>query len=179
MKIHVGSKNQPKVQAVMDAVRLYPNLFSNPEVVGVEVNVETFGHPKTMAETVEGAVARAKQAFKDCDFSFGIESGLVPTPGTKSGYLEISVVAVYDGKQICLGSAPGFEWPKKVAEMVVSGKADASKAFKELALTKHEKLGAMDGGIIGFLTKGRMTRERQVLDSIIMALIHLENPELY
>jgi inosine/xanthosine triphosphatase len=179
MKINVGSKNQPKVQAVTDAVKLYPNLFPNPEVVGVEVNVETFGHPKTLAETVEGAVSRAKQAFKDCVYSFGLESGLVPTPETRSGYLEISIAAVYDGKNIYLGSAAGFEWPKKVTEMVASGKADASKAFKELALTQHEKLGAMEGGIIGFLTKGRMTRERQVMDSIITALIHLENPELY
>lgn len=40
MKINVGSTNQTKVEAVKDAVILYPKIFESPEVCGVNVEVE-------------------------------------------------------------------------------------------------------------------------------------------
>lgn len=70
MKIHVGSKNQTKVQAVRDTIALYPNLFSEPEVTGIDIDVHLFGHPKSLDETVQGAIDRAKKAFIDCEYSF-------------------------------------------------------------------------------------------------------------
>ncbi len=100
-------------------------------------------------------------------------------PFTKTGFMEVGVCAVYDGKNIYLGLSPAFEWPKEVNEMILRGEADASQAFKLVGFTEHEKLGAMDGGIAGFLTKGRMTREIQTKYSIITALIQLERKELY
>lgn len=179
MKIHVGSKNQTKVQAVKDAVALYPKLFPNPEIIGIDVNVELFGHPKSIKETVEGAVERAKNAFSDCDYSFGIEGGLMEVPYTKTGFMETGACAIYDGKNVYLGLGPAYEWPTKVTEMILSGKADASQAFKQRGYTHHEKLGAVEGGIIGYLTDGRLTREEFTKYSIIMALIHLERPEFF
>ena len=100
-------------------------------------------------------------------------------PHTKSGFMEVSACAVYDGKNICVGLGPAFEWPREVTNAIVRGESDASQAFRELGLTNHEKLGASEGGIIGFLTGSRLTREEQVKHSIIMALIQLERPELY
>lgn len=176
MKIHVGST---KIQAVKDAVALYPELFPNPEIVGIDVNVELFGHPKSVKETVKGAAERAKNAFKDCDYSFGIEGGLMEVPFTKTGFMETSACAIYDGKDICIGLGPAYEWPLEVTKMIVSGKADASKAFNKLGYTHHVKLGAQPGGIIGFLTEGRLTREDFTKYSIIMALIQLEKPEYF
>ena len=179
MKINVGSKNKTKVQAVNDAVKLYPNLFPEAEVVGMEVQIEEFGHPKTIKETVEGAIERAKKAFQECNYSVGLESGLIEVPHTKTGYMEIGACAIYDGKNTHLGLSPAFEWPLKVNEMIISGEADASQAFYKLGLTKHEKLGAVDGGIIGHLTTQKLTREDFTKYSIIMALVQLERPELY
>lgn len=138
-----------------------------------------FGHPKNLKETVEGAVDRAKKAFTDCNYSFGLEGGLLEISEGATGYMEIGMCAIYDGKKIYLGLSPGFEWPKAVTELIVSGNADASQAFKQLGLTEHKKMGAVEGGIIGFLTKGRLTREEQTKQSIIMALIQLERSELY
>src|SRR3989344_3452838 len=140
MRINVGSKNQTKVQAVEEAVALYPNLFSNPEVTGVDIELELYGHPKNIKETVEGAIERAKKAFIDCDYSFGLEGGLMEMPFTKTGYMETGVCAIYDGKNFHLGLAPSFEWPKQVTELIANGKADASQAFKQLGLTTEEKL---------------------------------------
>ncbi len=179
MHIHVGSKNPTKVQAVKDALALYPNLFPNPEIIGVEVNVALFGHPKSIKETVEGAVERAKKAFRNCEYSFGIEGGLMEVPYSETGFMEIGACAIFDGNTFHLGLGPAFEWPKKVTDLIVRGKADASQAFKHLGLTHHEKLGAVQGGIIGYLTDGRVTREDFTKYSIIMALIHLEKPEYF
>lgn len=179
MKIHVGSKNITKVAAVQMAVAQYPHLFPNAEVIGVDVAVDLFGHPKSMAETVEGAIARAQRAHGDSAYSFGLEGGLIEVPGSVSGYMEVGVCAVFDGTHCKLGFAPAFEWPVKVTEMILRGEADASAAFKKLGYTEHEKLGAVEGGIIGFLTDGRMTREDFTQYSIMMAIIHLDKRDMY
>lgn len=179
MKVGVGSKNKTKIAAVQDVVNLYPILFPNAEVVGVDVNIEEFGHPKDIDHTVLGAIDRAKQAYAGCDYGFGLEGGLIAVPQTVSGYMETGACAIYDGTNVYLGFAPSFEWPKRVTEMILNGEADASQAFKRLGLTEHEKLGAMDGGIIGMLTNGRLLREEFSKFSIMMALIHLEKAEMY
>ena len=179
MKITVGSKNKTKVAAVRDAVALYPNLFPKPEVIGLDVKVDLYGHPKNLDETLKGAIERARQAFVDCSYSFGLEGGLIEVPYTVSGYMEIGACAVYNGKECRLGLAPAFEWPRKVTEMILSGEADASSAFKKLGLTEHEKLGAMDGGIIGMLTNGKVSREDFSKYSILMALIQIEQARMY
>ncbi len=179
MKITVGSKNKTKLQSVVDAVKLYPNLFQDADVVAVDVNVDLFGNPKNLEETVQGAIERAKAAFVDCDYSFGLEGGLMEVPFTKTGFMDVGACAVYDGKNIYLGLSPAFEWPPKVNDLVISGKADASQAFKQLGYTHHEKLGNETGGIIGFLTDQRMSREDYTKYSIMMALVQLEKPELY
>lgn len=179
MKINVGSKNITKVQSVRDAVALYASIFPNAEVVGVEVNVELYGHPKTLEETVEGAKQRAIEAFKNCDYSFGLEGGLMKAPETQSGFAEVSACIIYDGTRFFPGYSSFFEWPPAVTQFILEGKGDASQAFKKLGYTEHDKLGNQPGGIIGYLTKQRTTREQFMLESIKMAMIHLEFPELY
>lgn len=179
MKLNIGSKNQTKIQAVKDAVALYPKLFPTPEIIGMDVNIELYGHPKNIKETVKGAVQRAKYAFTNCNYSFGIEGGLMEVPFTKTGFMEIGACVIYDGKEIHIGLSPAYEWPTEVTKMIVSGKADASQAFNKLSFTHHEKLGAQPGGIIGFLTEGRLTREDFTKYSIITALIQLEKPEYF
>lgn len=179
MRINVGSKNKIKIAAVNDSLKLYPNLFPNAEVVGVDIGVDLYGHPKSIQETVEGAINRAKKSFNECEFSFGLEGGLIKVPYTKTGYMEVGVCAIYDGKEICLGLSPAFEWPIKVNEMIIKGEADASQAFHKLGFTQHEKVGAIEGGAIGYLTNQKLTREDFTKYSIIMALVHLEKPELF
>jgi inosine/xanthosine triphosphatase len=179
MKINVGSKNKTKIRAVREAVLLYPNLFQKPKVMGVDVEVELYGHPKSLKETVEGAIARAKEAYADCSFSFGIEGGLMEVPYSETGFMEVGVCAIYVGDNISLGLSPAFEWPQQVTKLILSNKADASQAFKQLKLTNHEKLGAVSGGIVGRLTNNRITREDYTKHSIVMAVIRLEKNKIY
>jgi inosine/xanthosine triphosphatase len=177
MKIGVGSKNKTKVNAVADLLRNYP-MFDGAEVTGIDVEIEQFGHPKSLEEIVSGAVNRAKQAYIGHDYGFGIESGLMEVPETKSGYMEIAFCAIFDGKQIYLGTTSAFEWPKKVLEGILNKGMDGSQAMKAAGLTQHEKLGEHEG-FVGIFTKGRMNRTEYNKTAIMMALMHLENPEHY
>lgn len=178
MKINVGSKNQVKINAVKDALKLYPDLFKKTIIKGVDVDIKKFGHPKNIQETINGAVNRAKKSFINCDYSIGLEGGLIKVPKTESGYMEINACVVYNGSKIYIGLSPAFEWPVKVTKLILANKADASLAFWQLGLTRSRKLGSQKGGIIGMLTNGRMAREDQIKYSVIMALIYLEKPDL-
>lgn len=175
MQINLGSTSQLKFTAVEAALKLYPDLVGDFTLTGIDPQVAEFGHPKDINETINGAIERAKKAYQNCELSIGIEGGLLEVPGTISGFMETSACAIYDGKQIYLGLGPCFEWPKKVTEMILEDGVDASQAFKILGLTTEEKLGGVNGGINGFLTKGRLTREESIRQSVMMAMIYVEN----
>ncbi|HTR18747.1 MAG TPA: inosine/xanthosine triphosphatase [Candidatus Paceibacterota bacterium] len=177
MKVGVGSKNRTKVNAVTELLKDYP-MFEGAEVVSVEVPVEEFGHPKSLEETVAGAISRAKQAYIGHDYGFGIEGGLMSVPHSKSGYMEVTVCAIYDGEQICMGFSPACEWPRRVVDGILNKGLDGSQAIKAAGLTELEKIGEHQG-FIGAVTKGRMDRTEYNKIAVIMALIQLENPEQY
>ncbi len=177
MKIGVGSKNKTKVDAVEQILRDYP-MFADAKVEGVAVHIEQFGHPKSLAETVAGAVDRAKQACVGHDYGFGIESGLMAVPQTKSGYMEVAVCAIFDGKQVHMGLSQAYEWPKKVLDGILNQGLDGSQAMKAAGLTQHEKLGEHEG-FVGVFAKGRTNRTEYNKGAVVMALMHLENPEHY
>ncbi len=153
-------------------------MFDGAEVEGVAVHVEEFGHPKNIEETVAGAVDRAKQAQAGRDYGFGIESGLIAIPQTKSGYMEVAICAIYDGTTLHLGMSPGCEWPHKVTHSILNEGLDGSQAMKKHNLTAHEKMGEHEG-LVGIMTKGRLTRTDYNRIAVMMALMHLENPEHY
>jgi inosine/xanthosine triphosphatase len=177
MKINVGSKNKVKLQGVKDTFSQYKGTFPKVEIRGVEVNIEEFGHPQGIDQIMNGAIDRAKQAYRDSDLGIGLESGLIKVPGSRTGYLEIGAAVVYDGKETYTGLSSAFEWPKDVTEYILNGKGDGSQAFKALGYTRSDKQGAENGGVSGQLTEGRITREETIVESLIMALIALKNPE--
>lgn len=177
MQVGVGSKNRTKVQAVEDALKDYP-MFSGARVFGVEVQVEEFGHPKNIEETVAGAIDRAKQAWEGNEYGFGIEGGLMEVPHTKTGYMEVAACAIFDGTQVHLGLSSACEWPRDVIDGILTKGLDGSQAMKAAGLTGEEKLGE-NKGFIGLVTKGRVDRTAFNRSAITMALVHLENPEYY
>ena len=177
MKIGVGSKNKTKVDAVAELLLDYP-MFAGAEVDAVDVKVEEFGHPKSLEETIDGAIDRAKQAYIGHEYGFGIEGGLMQVPHTKSGYMEVGACAIFDGTQIHLGLSQACEWPKRVTDMIVNDGLDGSQAMKAAGLTNDDKVGAQKG-MIHVFTKGRMDRTQFNRSAVMMALIHLENPELF
>lgn len=177
MKICVASKNPVKVEALREVLRQYKDL-ANYQVVGIETNSEVSEQPKSLEETVQGAKNRARKIFVDCIYSFGIESGLMMVPQTKTGSMDFCVCAIYDGKNYHLGLSCAFEFPTKVTQMIHEQKIDANEAFYRCGLTNDRKIGSSEGAI-GMLTRGRISRKEYTKQAIQMALIHLENKELY
>lgn len=177
MKVNVGTANQRKVEAVTDAFKEYDD-FKNAEVIGIDVSSEVSSQPKSLEETVQGAINRARNAFAACDFSVGLESGIFPVPQTKSGYMDVCICAIYDGKTFHLGGSSIFEYPKKMIDLVINKNIEIDEAAKELNFTDSARIGNA-GGMIGHLTKGFLDRRSYSKQAVITALIHLHNPEHY
>ena len=177
MKVGMGSKNKTKVAALEDMLRKYP-MFEGAEVIGVDAVTDVYGHPKSIDETVEGAIQRAKKAYEGHEYGFGIEGGLMKVPHTKSGSMEVAACAIYDGKRIHLGLSPALEWPLEMHDSIMNKGLDGSQAMQAAGLSQEEKPGEGEG-IIGLLTNSRMTRTDYNKIAIMMALTHLEHPEFF
>ena len=129
MKVIVASKNPVKVDAVREVIQDY-DLFKCAELFALEVSSGVSEQPKSLEETVQGAINRAKSAFiEGCIYSFGIESGLMVVPQTKTGSMDFCVCAIYDGKQCHLGFSCAFEFPTKVTKIIHELGIDANEAL--------------------------------------------------
>ncbi|MBI3334958.1 MAG: inosine/xanthosine triphosphatase [Candidatus Portnoybacteria bacterium] len=177
MIINVGSTNKAKVEAVKEVIRYY-DFLRDAKVRAVEVSSNVSHQPISIEETVKGATSRAKNAWETCDLSFGIESGLMKVPYTKTGYMDVCVCAIYDGKEYHLGLSSAFEYPKELTRLIFDEGINATQAAHKIGLTKNPRIGS-GKGIIGILTKGRLTRKEYTKQAIITALIHLENAHLF
>ena len=177
MRINIASKNPVKVEAVREVVGAY-GLLRGSEISSLEVGSGVSEQPKSLEETVQGAINRAMRSFKDCNYSFGIESGLMSVPQTKTGSMDFCACAIYDGAKCHIGLSCAFEFPPVVTKMIHEQGIDANEAFYRCGLTKDRKVGSSDGAI-GLLTNGRMTRKDYTKQAVQMALIHLENYALY
>lgn len=176
MKIKVASTNPQKIKAVSDLIPQY-DFLADSTLQGISVPSGVADQPKSLEETVRGAINRAKSAFTDADYSFGIESGLTDVPYTKSGIMDLCVCAIYDGKEIHLGLSSAFEPPKKIVDLMKKG-MNMSDACFEAGLTTNPQIGSSEG-LIGILTRGRMDRLAYTKQAVTTALIHLENAHLF
>ncbi|MBU2025317.1 MAG: inosine/xanthosine triphosphatase [Patescibacteria group bacterium] len=181
MKVIIGTKNEAKVEALRETLRGY-ELFGDFSLKAIEVCSGVSEQPKTIKETIKGAENRARTAWEksrgEVDFSFGLESGLMKTAGTKSGYMDTCVCAIFDGKDFCLGFSSCFEYPKKAVKLIFDKGLTVTQAFRELGLSNKARLGREEGAI-GILTGGRLTRKGYTKQAIVTALIQVENKGLY
>jgi len=177
MKINVGTLNPAKIEAVRDTIKDY-EMFKGAEVFGFDVKSGVSEQPKTLEETIIGAMNRSKRCFEGGQYGFGIESGLFEVPYTKTGKMDMCICSIWDGHNAHIGMSQGFEFPPAIMKMIKESDIDANEAYFRAGLTPLRKIGSAEG-IIGHLTKGRVTRQDYTKAAIQMALIHLENKELY
>lgn len=177
MIINVGSKNQTKVDAVKECIAGYP-IFDGATIVSSPVSSGVSEQPKSLGETISGAKKRAKNAFSGCDYSVGLESGLMKVPYTKTGYMDVVACAIYDGNEFHIGLSSAFEYPLEMTRLVLEEGLEIDQAAYRTKLTDNPDVGSAEGAI-GILTKGRLARKEYTKQAIITALIHIENPELY
>ncbi len=172
--IKVASLNPVKIAAVEQICKEYAFL-SSAKICSEEISSLVRNQPLSLEETLQGAMNRAKNGFNSCDLSFGIESGLFQVPYTKTGYMNICACVIYDGSNFYVGLSSAFECPDKATDLMVKDGFEMKQTFNKLGITTDSK----GNGVVGILTNGRVDRIEYTKQAIVMALIKLENGELY
>lgn len=173
MTITVASNNKVKVSAVTEIIKEYPHL-AHARVATIKTSSGVADQPKSLEETMRGATNRARDAWGNCDYSIGLESGLMHVPGSKTGYMDVCVCAIYDGKEFHFGLSSAWEFPKKeVLDLILNKGLDMNQAMNKAGLTNNPRIGSEEGAI-GFFTKGRLDRKEYTKQALRVALIHLE-----
>jgi inosine/xanthosine triphosphatase len=177
MKIIIASLNPQKIAAVKELAAEYP-MLKGAHIESVSVASGISDQPKSLEETVRGAINRAKASIGDANHSFGLESGLMEVPYTKTGIMDVCVCAIFDGKNVHLGLSSAFEFPKAIARLVHEKGMNLSEATATVGLTANKNVGSAEG-LIGILTNGRVTRLEYTKQAVRAALVHLENAHMF
>jgi inosine/xanthosine triphosphatase len=174
----VGTRNPIKIAAVSNVLaRIFRNEF---QVVQVDVGSGVPRQPIGLAQTVLGAVNRARQAKKVVSgavYGVGIEAGLTKVPKTITGYFDIQFAAVIDCKnRVTIGCGSGFEYPPKVLNDVLRSDKEIGEVMEVLSGIKDigERMGA-----IGYLSHGELDRCTLTEQAVLMAFIPRINEKLY
>lgn len=179
MIVAVGSTNEAKILAVKEILQ-ESSLFPQLSIIGLAVGSDVSDQPLSLQETIQGAKNRAKNAFdqRACKYSVGIESGLMVSLGTSTGYLHVSACCIYDGKNTYTGLSTGFELPPQILELILKQKMDLTQACLHSGISANAKLGSTEG-LIGILTQGKIDRKEYSKQCVHAAVIQLENGDWY
>lgn len=172
MRINIGSKNQIKIDAVREIIQDYQHL-KNAEIISADVLSEVNDQPKSLDETVQGAINRASKAFYNCDFSFGIESGLMAVAKAQTGYMDVCVCAIFDGKEYHLGLSSAWEVPGVILSYMIKDGLNMNDAAYRAGFTDNPVIGSADG-LIGIVSRGRLLRKDYTKEAIRTALFHID-----
>lgn len=174
-KIVVGSKNQLKIDAAVDAFRkMFPE--TPCEGFGVSAASDVSDQPMGEEETFTGALNRAQNALKempDADYGVGIEGGIEERNGEMLAYAWMAVCSK-DGK-IGKGRSSAFVLPAKVAELVRQGKELGEADDIVFGKTNSKQAN----GAVGLLTGDVIVRRDYYTEACVLAWIPFKNPELY
>ncbi len=165
LKVAVGSRNEAKIRGVVEGYRFF----------GIDVEVRSFDlstirQPRSLAETIGGALSRAMRALEiaaDCDHGVGVESGLTLLPLVSKIVVVTAVVIVDRGGTTSVGLSPAFELPLKLANKLYSEDVELERAIEEVCGVKDVGESV---GLIGYLTQSLYTRRELVRQATIMAL---------
>ena len=171
LAVNVGTDNPVKTRAVR---RVLEDLAFRATVRRVAVSRGAPDQPFGR-EAVEGAIHRAKTALGKGDLGFGIEAGLMWDPIAED-YFDVQYCAVVDrAARITVGHGPGFAYPPAVVAKVRMG-ATVGQAME--ALTGRRGIGRKEGAI-GYLTEGRLRRDRLSESAVLMAMVPRIRRDLY
>lgn len=179
IKISIGTQNAGKISALEKSCRDYP-MFENALITPHSVSSLVPDQPVWLEQIVSGAKNRAEWAHKLWEYhiSFGLESGIFAVPHTKSGYLDTTCCAIFDGTNFFIGFSSCFEYPKKMIDSILKDKKEISEIAVEMGFSEDRSFREWQG-MIGVLTKNRISRIDYSYQAIQMALLQLENPEHY
>ena len=173
MKVVVGSQNPVKMKATGNVLK---QIYSEVEVQAKHADSEVPDQPIGLETTINGAINRAKNVYtKEFDLSVGIESGLLETPQSITGYLDLQWCAIYDGEKTTLGVSAGFEYPPMVIEQVLEGR-EVGDVMNQI--TGVDRLGQKKGAV-SHLSRGLLDRTGNTEQCVLMAMIPRMNELVY
>ena len=172
MIVAVGSKNPAKVEGVRRAFSRYFEV----EIKPVDSSSVAKAQPKGLEEMTAGATARARFALSEegGDFGVGVEAGIFTIGGV---YFDNQVGAIVDGSgRVSLGHSTGYMLPREAMEKLL-------RDGRELERWAEDVSGITEvgdkGGLIHYLTEGRMNRTDLSEQCVVTALIPWLHRELY
>ncbi|NPA23284.1 MAG: inosine/xanthosine triphosphatase [Crenarchaeota archaeon] len=166
IRVVVGSKNPSKIEGVK---RAYETFNIETEIVPVEAESRVSRQPRSLDETVRGALNRALSAREkiDGDEYVGVESGLMHIPYIDR-IVDVTVAVICDRQlRITVGLSPAFEVPPDFVRRLYG--EDLELEDLVVQITGIENIGEK-GGFISFLTNGRYERSELVRQAVLMAL---------
>jgi inosine/xanthosine triphosphatase len=177
-QIIVASKNLVKITAALEGFqRMIPG--HKYATRGITVPSGVPDQPFTNAETLQGAVNRARNAQEQepqADYWIGIEGGVEDTPDQAAGTLQSFawVVVIGRGGKIGKARTAAYYQPEEVAKLVRGG-MELGHADDVVFGRRNSKQA---NGNVGLLTGDVITRETYYIPAVIFALIPFRNGEL-
>ncbi len=165
MIVAVGTKNPAKLEGVRNAFsRHFPDLELRP----VDSSSVAKAQPRGLEEMTGGAITRAKFALSKVggDFGVGVEAGIFAIGDVYFDHQQAAIVN--PSGRVSLGHSAGYMLPRAAMEdMIKEGKELEQWAER---LSGINQIGDK-GGLIHFLTKGKMTRAELTEQCVLTALI--------
>ncbi len=173
MKVMVGSRNPVKLNATRNILE---KIYGEIDISSKDVDSGVPDQPFGLDQTIEGAINRAKVSYtNEYDLSVGIESGLMQTPNTLTGYIDLQWCAIFDGENITLGVSSGFEYPPEVIKEVLSG-VEVGNVMDRI--TGVSNLGTKKGAV-SHLSRDMLNRTENTEQCVLTAMIPRMNKEIY
>ena len=187
IRIAVGSKRAPKLEAVRQALKsLGPLLRANAifEVTGFEVATGVSLTPLSRDELMAGARGRCEEVMRvsghgnAAAYFVGLEGGLevVREKGRRLAFLQSWAFVADGGGRGFYGQSGAILLPEALAAEVLDRGAELSQAIEAFTGTT----GARDSqGAWGVLTKNLIDRQESFRIAVISAFAPFFNAEMY
>ncbi|MDG7008673.1 MAG: inosine/xanthosine triphosphatase [Nitrososphaerota archaeon] len=171
--VAVGTMNPAKVEGVRRGfARYYPTIKLRP----VDSSSVAKAQPRGLEEMVHGATARARFALSKAggDFGVGVEAGIFTIGDV---YFDNQVAAVADGSgKVSLGHSAGYSLPREDMERLFTEGQELERWAEKVS--GISEVGDK-GGLIHFLTKGKMSRADLTEQCVMTALIPWLHRDVY
>jgi inosine/xanthosine triphosphatase len=173
MIVAVGSRNPAKLEGVR---RAFSSHFADVEIRPVESSSVSRAQPLGLEQMVEGAIARARFALSESggDYGVGVEAGIFKVGSVYFDHQQAAITA--PSGRVSLGHSAGYMLPSGAVEKMLG----EGKELEQLAEGLTGVLGVGDkGGLVHYLTKGKMTRADLTEQCVMTALAPWLHKDFY
>jgi inosine/xanthosine triphosphatase len=173
MIVAAGTKNPAKVEGIR---RGFAKYFPDVELRPVDASSVAKAQPRGLDEMTSGATARANFALSKAggNYGVGVEAGIFTVGGV---YFDNQVAAIIDlSGKVSLGLSAGYSLPRKDMEKLFSEGKELERWAE--SISGINEVGDK-GGLINYLTEGRMSRTDLTEQCVVTALIPWLHRDVY